>query len=243
MLLRAVALSLLISATSAAQLFAQANPDPAPDPATRWIAKMMLGAPGGRQLKLETAERQMLLIYRSMNNNGLPRFNELALQLDQANLAPRQRAQAIARFLEKDLDNDGKVTTDELKTSLEPQSRMLLQSAAGIQIEPTAEQTDEIMQQLLARNLQADTNGDGAIDFDEMRAAAAQTTNASTRISTFRLADPMIVKMLDTSGDKVVSQEEFLTAVRKTFAAMDSNKDGQLSFAETQPYLRNLNTF
>jgi Ca2+-binding EF-hand superfamily protein len=199
----------------------------------RWIAKMMLGTPGGRQLRLETAERQMLLVYKSMNNDGLPRFNELALQLDQSNRAPRQRAQSIARFLEKDLDNDGKVTTDELKTFLEPQSRMMLQSTTGIQIEPTAEQMDQIIQQLLAKNLQADTNGDGTIDFEEMRASAAQATAFSTRISSFRLADPVIIKLLDTSGDKTVSQEEFLTAVRKTFAAMDLDKNGLVDATES----------
>lgn len=198
------------------------------------MARTMLGSSSGRYLTLDQAERNMLRIFKTMNG-GLPQFNDLARLLDKANREPRQRAQAIARFLEKDLDNDGKVTIDELRTFLEPQSRVMLHSTTGIQVEPTAEQMDQIIQQLLAKDLQADTNGDGGIDFQEMRTAAA--LRSPPRLTSIQLTDPLIIKALDTSGDKIISQDEFLAVVRKAFASLDSDKDGKVSIEEAQPYL------
>jgi hypothetical protein len=42
---------------------------------------------------------------------------------------------------------------------------------------------------------------------------------------------------MDASADKKISQDEFLAAVRKTFAALDQDKDGRISSAEAKPYL------
>jgi len=230
MVLRAFLFSLLLSSTAA--LAADSPTDPAPE--IRWMARILLATPTGRQLTLAQAERNMLRVFKSMNA-GLPQFGDLARRLDQANREPRQRAQVIARFLEKDFDNDGTVTTDELKTFLEPQSRTMLQSTTGIQVEPTAEQMDQIIQHLLAKDLQADTNGDGSIDFQEMRAAAALKT--PPQLTNIQLTDPLIIKALDTSGDKIISREEFLAVIRKTFASLDRDKDGTLTIEEAQPYL------
>jgi Ca2+-binding EF-hand superfamily protein len=224
--LRAFVFSLLLSSTAA--LAANSPTDPAPE--IRWMARILLATPTGRQLTLDQAERTMQRVFKSMND-GLPQFGDLARRLDQANGGSQQRARAIARFLEKDFDNDGMVTTDELKTFLEPQSRTMLQSTTGIQVEPTAEQMDQIIQQLLAKDLQADTNGDGSIDFQEMRTAAALKT--PPQLTNIQLTDPLVIKALDTSGDKKISQEEFLAAVRKAFTVMDLDKNGVVDATES----------
>jgi Ca2+-binding EF-hand superfamily protein len=221
--------SLLLLFASVTGVFAAETPN-APPPEVRWMTRIMLGSPTGLPLTLDQAERNMLRVYRTMNG-GLPRFSDLARRLDQVNREPRQRAQLIARFLEKDFDNDGTVTTDELKTFLEPQTQTMLQSTTGIQVEPTVEQMDEITRQLLAKDLLADTNGDGSIDFQEMRTAAALKLPA--RLSNIQLIDPLIIKALDTSGDKTVSQEEFLAAVRKLFSVIDLDKSGLVDANES----------
>jgi Ca2+-binding EF-hand superfamily protein len=225
--------NIFLSAMLTASLPALAAAQQKLDAAQLWIARTLYATPTGQSLTLDQAEKRLLARFKAMN--GIPRYVDVAdFQIDQANMLPRQRAQAIARYLEKDLDNDGTVATDELRTVLEPQSRMMLRSGTGIQIAPTPEQSEQIMQQLLETNLRADTNGDGTIDFEEMRLAAVVSPNV--RVIDMRRIDPMIVKLLDTSGDNKIGEDEFLDAVRKMLATIDTNKDGKISGDEAAPY-------
>jgi len=197
------------------------------DTAQQWLARTMLQRPLSRPLDRAAAERQMSASFLMLKAR-LPEFSSIAKNYT-ANRIPRQRSQRIAVILEKDLDNDGRVTTEELTAFLEPQSKMALRTTGGLQIEPTAEQSAEILAQLLEQNLQSDLNKDGVIDFDEMRASADAAIDRLGPALNRRLPDPAIVKLIDTSGDKIISREEYLSAVRKTFDLVDANKDDSIS--------------
>jgi Ca2+-binding EF-hand superfamily protein len=245
MRLGSVILSLLISTTGVAAQISD-------DPAVRWMARLMFQSSAGQPLTLAVIEPRLVLVMTAMNNT-IPRFNDVSIRLDQMRRLeqmrlPRKRAQYIraqyiARFLEKDLDNDGKVTSEELKTALEPQAQANLRSTSGIEIEPTPEQIDGILQQLMARDLQADSNNDGTVDFDEMRAAAKLSAEPANRIDSFRVLDRQVFKLLDTSGDKKIGEDESRTVIRKTFAILDRDKNGIVSADEMKTYLVGVRQF
>jgi Ca2+-binding EF-hand superfamily protein len=188
-----------------------------------WLVRQMaLG--GGAPLNLAAAESRMrstyaILAARSMSNQ---------------NAIPRARAQQIARFLEKDLDNDGTVTRDELKEFFGSQAARPLSAASGVNVNPTKEQVDSILEQLLVKELEADENGDGNIDFAEMRQYAAEKSAGNRRMQ-LNLYDPTVLRVLDTSGDKSISEAELVAGTRQAFEAADANKDGLISREELLP--------
>jgi Ca2+-binding EF-hand superfamily protein len=188
-----------------------------------WLVRqMVLG--GGAPLNLAAAESRMrstyaILAARSMSNQ---------------NAIPRGRAQQIARFLEKDLDNDGIVTRDELKEFFGSQAARPLSAASGVNVNPTREQVDSILEQLLVKELEADENGDGNIDFAEMRQYAAEKSAGNRRMQ-LNLYDPTVLRVLDTSGDKSISEAELVAGTRQAFEAADANKDGLISREELLP--------
>lgn len=167
----------------------------------------------------------------------------LSMQAPSENPRPRMRAQIIAKILEKDLDNDGTVTSAELRESFEAQARRPLSAAAGIRVAPTAEQVEAVLQQMISGELAIDKNGDGAIDFAEMRRHADEKLSKNPQIeSRLTLSNPAIIAELDTSGDKIISEAEFLAGVRKAFEIGDANKDGTITREELPPRLGPLRT-
>jgi Ca2+-binding EF-hand superfamily protein len=188
-----------------------------------WLVRQMAT---GRRLPftLTAAEARMRSVYALLS------MKSVASQ----NAVPRARAQQIARMLEKDLDNDGSVTSAELLESLGPQASQPLTAISGVSVAPTKEQIDSILQQLLAKELAADKNGDGTIDFAEMRQYAGENAMGRRRTQ-FSLQDPTAIRILDGSGDKIVSETEFITGVRQAFESVDANKDGSISREEALP--------
>jgi Ca2+-binding EF-hand superfamily protein len=188
-----------------------------------WLLRQMATG-GGIPFTLPTAEVRMRTVYALLSAQGVA--NQHA--------APRARAQQIARFLEKDLDNDGSVTSAELRETLGAQASKPLNSASGVNVTPTKEQIDSILQQLLAKELIADTNSDGTIDFAEMRQYAGEKSLGRRRTN-LNLNDPTAIRILDASGDKVVSEAEFIAGIRQAFESVDANKDGSVSREEALP--------
>lgn len=189
-----------------------------------WLV-LQMGA-GGRPLDLAAAETRIRTLFMRLSTQVAASQNSV----------PRQRGQFIGRMLGNDLDNDGAVTSVELREALEPQARRPLVAGSGVSVVPTDEQVESIIQQLLAKELAADKNGDGTIDAAEIREHADAVTRQSPRQrNRLNLADPAVVKALDTSGDKIVSEEELLVGVRQAFAAADANKDGQITREEALP--------
>jgi hypothetical protein len=92
---------------------------------------------------------------------------------------------------------------------------------------------------------QADTNGDGSISRAEAQAAAETrwTRMDVNRDGQLNQADrdqmgaqqpaPMFQR-LDSDGNGTITREEFMAAVERRHAAMDSNSDGNVTAAERQ---------
>lgn len=188
-----------------------------------WLLRQM-AVGGGAPLNLAAAESRMRSIFAVLTTRSMSNQNAI----------PRARAQQIARFLEKDLDNDGTVTRDELKEFFGSQAARPLSAASGVNVNPTKEQVDSILEQLLAKELEADDNGDGNIDFAEMRQFAAEKSTGHRR-KQLNLYDPAVLRVLDTSGDKSISESELVAGTRQAFEAADANKDGLISREELLP--------
>ncbi len=140
-------------------------------------------------------------------------------------------AAAQKRFARLDKKGDGKLTPDELTA---PRwGRSAAQGGQSRPLPPAAQ----------ARFAKADTNHDGVVTLDEYVAAAkalyAQldtqhngkvtaneiASSPRTQERAVKVADRLIHRM-DTNGDGVVSQDEFLAAAKSRFAKLDKNGDG-----------------
>jgi Ca2+-binding EF-hand superfamily protein len=151
-------------------------------------------------------------------------------------------AAAQKRFARMDKRGDGKLTPDELTAprwghgSRNGAAQETAQSDDGARADKRAQFAQKYFDAI-------DTNHDGFITQDEYVAAAsakfkqldtagtneltaaeiASSPKAQERVS--HVADKMI-KRMDTNGDGVVSQDEYMAAVKQRFAKMDKNGDG-----------------
>lgn len=117
-----------------------------------------------------------------------------------------RRAQRIGQFLEKDIDNDCNVTRAELREVLGLEASRPMAAASGVSVEPTREQVEAIVSHLLAKTLLADTNGDGKINFAEMRQQADDDLlQGWGRVTQLDLQDAVLIRALDTSSDQMIS--------------------------------------
>lgn len=204
----------------------------------RWITLQLISGPAAPPFKLQDQEPKMRAVYVALAGRPANKADHRR-SVDAQNRYSKTRALAIAGYLEKDFDNDGLVTTEEFKRFYKPQSEGPLRAATGLEIEPTPEQSNLIVEQMLAKDMIADSDDNGVIDFAEMRKAAS--LNAADRARMMMPSsstDPMLVEALDTSGDKLVSEEEFLVGVRATFAKIDADKNGIVTPEETMPFGR-----
>lgn len=146
-------------------------------------------------------------------------------------LLAQRRAAVIQQRLVLDLDNDGIVSRDEMIASFNTRTGNPLQSN-GIMIEPTPEQRKAVLDRLVADALKDDTDGNGQLDFAEMRAAAQQQI---TRQMGGPMQDPTLVPMsLDSDRDGTVTRTEYTAAARAVFEEIDTTRDDRIDAAELQ---------
>jgi Ca2+-binding EF-hand superfamily protein len=164
---------------------------------------------------------------------GVHRAATLVARLDKAGNGYITRDEFLAaankRFTRLDKDGNGKLTLDELAAGRGHGRRAAM---AGKRAEFAQKRFDKL-----------DTNHDGVVTKEEYLAAAtamygefdaqhngkvtAREIAASPRAQE-RVArvTQRIVKHLDTNGDGVVSQAEYLAAAQKRFTRLDKNGDG-----------------
>jgi len=146
-------------------------------------------------------------------------------------------AAAQKRFARLDDNGDGKLTPDELAGRWARAAKA--QGNGG----------GRFAQLMQKRFDKADTNHDGVVSIDEYVAAAkalyAQldtqhngkvtaseiATSPRAQERAVRVAD-RLVRHMDTNGDGVVSQEEFLAAAKTRFARIDKDADGFIDAGE-----------
>jgi len=149
-------------------------------------------------------------------------------------------AEAQARFAKLDKNGDGKLTPDEL-TAPGAHARARFASVDASTSNPQWQQKRAEMKQKYFDRI--DTNHDGVITQDEYIAAATARfnkadTSGSGEITAQQIASsPRMVKReqrfaarevkhMDTNGDGVVSQDEYIAAAKARFAKLDKNGDG-----------------
>lgn len=199
-----------------------------------WMVRQMVISYSVEPFDIKTAEVRMRSIYAALSKEEWSMDNGLS----------RVRAQIIARFLNDDLDNDGNLTSAELRQKLMQRASRPLTVATGLQIDPTKEQSEIILRYLITKELAADRNRDGKIDFAEMRQHAAEEALNTYGTPPPSLHDKTVIRVLDTSGDGAISEAEFIDGARRIFAIVDANNDGKISRAEAVIHTRyQSNTF
>ncbi len=149
-------------------------------------------------------------------------------------------AAAQARFARMDKNGDGKLSPDEL-TAPGHRARASVTSTDTTAANPERQQKRaEVKQKYFER---IDANHDGVITQDEYIAAATARFNKADTTGSGELTAQQIassprtvkreqrfasreVKHMDTNGDGVVSQDEYIAAAKSRFAKLDKNGDG-----------------
>ncbi|MEM7223390.1 MAG: hypothetical protein AAF495_10450 [Pseudomonadota bacterium] len=135
------------------------------------------------------------------------------------------RASQVGRILAHDLDNDGRVTRDE---ALRAAGRKKGLSIAGTESGGISSPERDRVEKQIDKLMQSDSNGDGTIDFDEMRSVqerSARRTSAKTNSLRQLLA-------LDPNQDGRLTSQELSRLAQDTFARIDRDGDGVISSAE-----------
>jgi len=142
-------------------------------------------------------------------------------------------AAAQKRFARLDRKGDGKLTPDEL-TGRHGRNAQAATDGARSQARAQFVQQhfekldtnhdgvvtqDEFVAAATARFQQVDTQGTGRVTANEI-ASSPQAAERASRMAAH------VVQRLDTNGDGVVSQDEFLAAAKKRFSHLDRNGDG-----------------
>lgn len=218
------AASLLLAAPS----FAQVTGLPAID-GRDWLRLQLRGHLRDGATWPEVEQRMLTLFRASEVVTGGVTAESARIRSER--LRAQRRAAMIQQRLVLDLDNDGVVTRDEMIASFNTRTGDALQSN-GIMFEPTPEQRKALLDRMVADALKDDTDGNGQLDFAEMRAAAQQQLARQMREP---MQDPTLVPMsLDADGNGTVTRAEFAAALRSVFEEIDTSRDDRIDAAELQ---------
>jgi Ca2+-binding EF-hand superfamily protein len=153
-------------------------------------------------------------------------------------------AKAKQRFARMDTRGDGKLTPDELTApGLHAHVKAAQSETAGV-----SQKRAQFAQKYFDR---IDTNHDGVVTQDEYIAAATAHFNKIDSAGTGEISAEQIassprmvqheqraatreVKRMDTNGDGIVSQDEYIAAAKARFSKLDKNGDGFIDADEVQ---------
>jgi Ca2+-binding EF-hand superfamily protein len=205
-----------IALTAIPQALAQTSQ---PTDASAVLEKWLLGAPAREQF---IAAVLAPLRRYDTDQNGLDAQD--IESVEDANEA-RLRADRVRRILVNDIDGDGRVTREEVATSAERQ----LKPRRGA---PPRPESDKRLEQMVATVMQADTDGDGVITFDEMRAPpkGQRSRQGHTEAGTAKS-----LLTLDPNKDGRLTAEELTKLASDTFQRFDKDGSGLLSADELEP--------
>jgi Ca2+-binding EF-hand superfamily protein len=208
---------------SAPALGQSGEPPLALSPEEAWVISNAAGAAprtgslAELKLNLESRFRQA-----DMDASGTitPRDAELRQSIASAGT----RASRIHRWMQSDLDGDGKVSRDEIA------GRHLQLTAGPMQIggtmvAPTPAQRKEATDQYVAKEMAADADGDGVITFEEALRSANEVI-AKQRVGSHYAREAVIPDSFDTNRDGTIEFSEFTAVVSRVLARLDTNNNG-----------------
>lgn len=143
--------------------------------------------------------------------------------------AASDRGARMARWLGYDLNGDGVVDRAELEDVLRPQAMRPIRMA-GVEISPTKEQVQTILDNLVKRTRLPDPNGDGVSTLDEMYEAARNqvATQPRRRVR----VDAFDRSPLDLDGDGATEWVEVDAAFVAAVELIDTNRDDMIDQGE-----------
>jgi len=184
----------------------------------------------GRTVERARQRLDRLFAASDIDGGGVSQADyDLSEQFTQAS----RRARTVSKWLQRDLDGDGAVSGSELNAYFGRQANRPLRSH-GVSLQPTPGQIEIARKALVQRALrEADSNGDGAVSYDEMRAAGDKNRRPRRPLGPFDSKVPM---SLDRDGDEVVSRKEFDAAVTAVLGEIDSDGNGMFSADEESAF-------
>ena len=148
----------------------------------------------------------------------------------------RNRSYKIRQWLTMDLDADGKVSKKEVEVFNRARATKPIYHQ-GIQLTPTKEQSDLVLEQLVKKSFKGDINNDDHIDFMEaLEAAKKQPRYKKKRYSYKNYYTYRVPLSLDADADGSVSKEEFSKAVDVMLKEIDKDENGELSSSEVREH-------
>lgn len=147
----------------------------------------------------------------------------------------RKRAQRLAELLAYDLDSDSRVTSAELETR-KRRPRNSQNCNCGPDGQPLRNELALITDRWLDKQMQLDTNGDGALSMDEILAPA--NTEEADRNETRALKSIQALMSFDADKNSTVSEIEFKNGLSTVFAAADLDHNGVIDIDEYEAVQR-----
>ncbi len=193
--------------------------------AESFIARVLLATfVNGNGSTIEDMTAYYIGTFRQFDIDGVPGLSMGDVERKTRVARVEARAGQIVRWLRMDYDGDFIVTDAEMRDALRDEaSRPLVQ--AGVQITPTDEQIDAVLDALVARQIgEADKNGDRALSLAEMRDEADRIVAETNRVRN----DPFLTAAiaLDPNGDGTLTLDEIKVFVEAVVNSADIDANG-----------------
>lgn len=182
---------------------------------------------GHRTQDVARIEEQLMRLFLNTDVDGggvSEKDYELADQVQ----AARKRSTKTSKMLAWDLNGDQSVSRAELDIVLGHKARQPIR-ANGMALLPSDAQIKKMQRELISKALKQDLNADGQITIDEM---GQEPKGMRVRSAIARNARNRVPLTLDSNGDRVVTLDEFKTAVARVIGQIDQDSNGEISADE-----------
>jgi len=207
-----------------------------PTPGERIGAAAFVSA---RLLPDTTLERFLLSArenFASLDANGDGVLDNRDNDILSAIRAASFRSGAIAQLMRADLDNDGAVTADELRTLLRFERRMRLPATPPAALADEIERAVADIERVVAEKMKWDADGDGRISLAEAHAALQAMPTMAVPGAHFAAQILPTLMVFDADGNGELTRPELEAAFEAYFRVVDTDQNGIVSREELAAY-------